>query len=41
MQDQFDQMMRVIRQSVLDKRHGIERENALVRVGTRVLTRVK
>ena len=40
-EDQFDQMMRVIRQSVLDKRHGIERENALVRVGTRVLTRVK
>ena len=37
----FDDMMRVIRQSVLDKRHGIERENALVRVGTRVLTRVK
>ena len=40
-EDQFDQMMRVIRQSVLDKRHGIERENALVRVGTRVLTRMK
>jgi hypothetical protein len=40
-EDQFDSMMRVIRQSVLDKRHGIDRENALVRVGTRVLTRVK
>jgi MerR family transcriptional regulator, heat shock protein HspR len=39
--DQFDDMMRVIRQSVLDKRHGIERENALVRVAPRVLTRVK
>ena len=34
-EDQFDSMMRVIRQSVLDKRHGIERENALVRVGPR------
>jgi MerR family transcriptional regulator/heat shock protein HspR len=40
-EDQFDQMMRVIRQSVLDKRHGIDRENALVKVGPRVLTRVK
>jgi MerR family transcriptional regulator/heat shock protein HspR len=40
-EDQFGDMMRVIRQSVLDKRHGIERENALVKVGTRVLTRVK
>ncbi|HSY50892.1 MAG TPA: MerR family transcriptional regulator [Thermoanaerobaculia bacterium] len=40
-EDHFDQMMRVIRQSVLDKRHGIERENALVKVGPRVLTRVK
>src|SRR4029079_10760499 len=29
--DHFEQMMRIIRQSVLDKRHGIERENALVR----------
>jgi hypothetical protein len=33
--------MRVIRQSVLDKRHGIDRENALVRLAPRVLTRVK
>lgn len=40
-EDQFGDMMRVIRQSVLDKRHGIERENALVKVGTRGLTRVK
>ena len=40
-EDQFDSMMRVIRQSVLDKRHGIDRENALVRVGPRGLTRVK
>ncbi len=38
---QFDQMMRVIRQSVLDKRHGIERENALVRMVPRVLARLK
>jgi MerR family transcriptional regulator/heat shock protein HspR len=40
-EDQFDSMMRVIRQSVLDKRHGIDRENALVKVAPRVLTRVK
>jgi hypothetical protein len=31
----------VIRQSVLDKRHGIERENALVKALPRGLTRVK
>src|ERR1700738_742874 len=29
-EDHFDAMMKVIRQAVLDKRHGIERENALV-----------
>src|SRR5207253_10943525 len=40
-EDQFDSMMRLIRQSVLDKRHGIDRENALVKVGPRGLTRVK
>lgn len=40
-EDQFDQMMRVIRQSVLDKRHGIDRENALVKVGPGGLPRVK
>ena len=40
-EDQFDQMMRVIRQSVLDKRHGIERENALVKAVPYGLTRVK
>ena len=40
-EDHFDQMMRVIRQSVLDKRHGIERENALVKATPRGLTRVK
>ena len=40
-EDQFDQMLRVIRQAVLDKRHGIERENALVKAAPRGLTRVK
>jgi MerR family transcriptional regulator/heat shock protein HspR len=40
-EDHFEQMMRVIRQSVLDKRHGIERENALVKSAPRGLTRVK
>jgi MerR family transcriptional regulator/heat shock protein HspR len=38
-EDHFDAMMKVIRQAVLDKRHGIERENALVRVHTRALTK--
>ena len=37
----FDEMMRVIRQSVLDKRHGIERENALVKSEPRGLTKPK
>jgi MerR family transcriptional regulator, heat shock protein HspR len=40
-EDHFDQMMRVIRQSVLDKRHGIERENALVKAAPRGLARTK
>jgi MerR family transcriptional regulator/heat shock protein HspR len=40
-EDHFEAMMRVIRQTVLDKRHGIERENALVKVHTRALTRIK
>ncbi|MDQ6800310.1 MAG: MerR family transcriptional regulator [Acidobacteriota bacterium] len=35
--DHFDAMMKVIRQAVLDKRHGIDRENALVKVHTRAL----
>jgi len=39
--DHFDDMMRVIRQAVLDKRHGIERENALVKAVPRGLTRTK
>ena len=38
-EDHFEQMMRLIRQAVLDKRHGIERENALVRVGSRAVTK--
>jgi MerR family transcriptional regulator, heat shock protein HspR len=40
-EDHFDQMMRVIRQSVLDKRHGIDRENALVKAAPRGLTKVR
>ncbi len=40
-EDYFDQMMKVIRQSVLDKRHGIDRENALVKAAPRGLTRMK
>jgi MerR family transcriptional regulator/heat shock protein HspR len=38
-EDHFDTMMKLIRQAVLDKRHGIERENALVKVHTRALTK--
>jgi len=38
-EDQFDSMMRVIRQSVLDKRHGIDRENALVKAMPRGLAK--
>jgi MerR family transcriptional regulator/heat shock protein HspR len=38
-EDHFDSMMKVIRQAVLDKRHGIDRENALVRVHSRALTK--
>jgi MerR family transcriptional regulator, heat shock protein HspR len=38
-EDHFEQMMRIIRQAVLDKRHGIDRENALVRVGSRAVTK--
>src|ERR1700751_4980712 len=40
-EDTFEQIMRIIRQAVLDKRHGIERENALVRVGPRAITKPK
>lgn len=38
-EDHFEQMMKIIRQAVLDKRHGIDRENALVRIGSRSLTK--
>ena len=37
--DHFAEMMRLIRQAVLDKRHGIDRENALVRIGNRSLAK--
>lgn len=37
----FEEMMKVIRQSVLDKRHGIERTNALVKAEPRHLTRTR
>ena len=40
-EDHFDQMLRIIRQTVLDKRHGIDRENALVKAAPRGLTRIK
>ncbi len=40
-EDHFEAMMKVICQAVLDKRHGIDRENALVRVGNRALTKTK
>jgi len=40
-EDHFEQMMRLIRQTVLDKRHGIDRENALVRMPPRGITRTK
>lgn len=40
-EDHFETMMRLIRQAVLDKRHGIARDNALVRVGARAVTKLK
>ena len=40
-EDHFEQMMRIIRQAVLDKRPGIDRENALVKALPRGLTKVK
>ncbi len=39
--DHFETIMRIIRQAVLDKRHGIDRENALVRIGSRAVTKLK
>ncbi len=38
---EFDRLLDYIRQTVLDKRHGIERENALVKSQTRVLAKLK
>ncbi|HEY3052851.1 MAG TPA: MerR family transcriptional regulator [Thermoanaerobaculia bacterium] len=38
---EFDRLLDYIRQNVLDKRHGIERENALVKSTRRDLTKVK
>jgi MerR family transcriptional regulator/heat shock protein HspR len=38
-EDYFEQMMKVIRQSVLDKRSGIDRENALVKSSPRGLAK--
>jgi MerR family transcriptional regulator/heat shock protein HspR len=38
---EFEELMDFIRQALLDKRHGIDRENALVRVGPRHLTKVR
>jgi MerR family transcriptional regulator, heat shock protein HspR len=38
---QFDLLLDFIRQTMLDKRHGIDRENALVKATPRGLTRVK
>ena len=38
-EDHFDAMMRLIRQAVLDKRHGIDRGNALVRLEPRSITK--
>ena len=40
-EDHFEQMMKIIRQAVLDKRHGIDRENALEKALPRGLTRTK
>jgi MerR family transcriptional regulator/heat shock protein HspR len=38
---EFDRVLDFIRQNVFDKRHGIERENALVKAEPRGLTKVK
>jgi len=38
---EFDTLLDWIRQNVLDKRHGIDRENALVKAHPRSLTKVK
>ncbi len=38
---EFDRLLDFIRQNVLDKRHGIERGNALVKAQTRGLTKLR
>ncbi|MGZ4810864.1 MAG: MerR family transcriptional regulator [Thermoanaerobaculia bacterium] len=38
---EFDRLMDFIRQAMLDKRHGIDRENALVKSTPRGLTKAK
>lgn len=38
---EFDRLLDYIRQTLLDKRHGIERENALVKLTTRNLTKMR
>jgi MerR family transcriptional regulator/heat shock protein HspR len=38
---QFDRLLDFIRQTMLDKRHGIERENALVKAVTRQVTKAR
>ncbi len=38
---EFDRLLDFIRQNVLDKRHGIDRENALVKAQPRGLAKVK
>jgi MerR family transcriptional regulator/heat shock protein HspR len=37
----FDRLLEFIRQAMLDRRHGIDRENALVKAGPRGLTRTR
>jgi MerR family transcriptional regulator, heat shock protein HspR len=38
---QFDRLLDFIRQTMLDKRHGIDRENALVKAMPRGLTKLR
>ncbi|HUP49644.1 MAG TPA: MerR family transcriptional regulator [Thermoanaerobaculia bacterium] len=38
---EFDRLLDFIRQTMLDRRHGIERENALVKAAPRGLAKVK
>jgi hypothetical protein len=37
----FDRLLDFIRQTMLDKRHGIERGNALVKATTRVVMKFR